>query len=219
MITGYVQKTDDNGNKVYDANGQPVRSDDFSILGNGYPDLTGGLSNSITFKGITLSLLFDFKTGGEIYSGTNVRLTQFGLTKRTLTDREGGMHVEGVRQTGVDADNKPVYKPLSMNLNQQQIHDYWYNIGECDQASFMYDASFIKLRQLEIGYRLPSDILKKSPLNLVELSIVSRNLAILYSKVENIDPESSYNVSNARGLDYFGLPGTRTYGINLKVVF
>ncbi len=219
MITGYVQKTDGDGNKVYDSNGQPVRSDGLNILGNGNADIIGGLSNSLTYKRITLGISIDFKSGGELYSGTNVKLTLSGLTKRTLTDREGGFHIEGVRQSGLNSDNKPVYEPITLDLNQQQIYNYWKNLGECDQASFIYDASFIKLRQVSLGYSLPPELLNKISLKAVEISFVSRNLAILFNKVENVDPESSYNISNARGLDYFGLPGTRTYGCNLKIVF
>ena len=219
MITGYRQKTDANGNKVYDSNGQPMRTDVYEILGNGVADLTGGLNNSITWKRINLNFLIDFKFGGDIYSGTNVRLTQQGLHKQTLVNREGGMVVTGVTQTGTGSDGKPIYEPFSLTLNQEQTRNYWSNLGERCQENFIYDASFIKLRQVSLEYSLPPSLLSKTPFNNLTVSFVGRNLAILYKNIDNVDPESTYTDSNAQGLDYFGMPGTRSYGFNVRVVF
>ena len=220
MILGYVQKTDPaTGKKVYDANGYPIRSDVFEILGNGIAKLTGGLSNSVTWKRITLDALVDFKAGGDIYSGSEVNLTSWGLHKQTLEYREGGMPIEGVIQTGTGTDGKPVYAPLSMTLNQEQVRNYWGNLASRAQENFMYDASFVKLRQVSLEYSLPPAILDKTPLANVAVSFVGRNLAIIYRKTDNIDPEASYTNSNGQGIDQFGMPGTRSYGFNVRVVF
>ena len=84
----------------------------------------------------------------------------------------------------------------------------------------MYDASFIKLRQVSLEYSLPSKLLSdKTPLKTVAVSFVGRNLAILYRKTDNIDPESSYTSGNGQGIDQFAMPGTRSYGFNVRVVF
>ncbi|HQG77560.1 MAG TPA: SusC/RagA family TonB-linked outer membrane protein [Bacteroidales bacterium] len=219
MITGYRQKTDDHGNLVYESNGSPVRSDVYEILGNGVADWTGGLNNSITWKRIRLDALIDFKFGGDIYSGTNVRLTQWGLHKQTLVDREGGKVVKGVTQTGTDANGKPIYEDFTLTLDQEQTRQYWGNLGERAQENFIYDASFIKLRQVSLEYSLPVKLLTKTPFTNLAVSFVGRNLAILFKNIENVDPESNYTDSNAQGLDYFGMPTTRTYGFNLRVTF
>ncbi len=219
MITGYVQKTDAQGNKVYEANGSPVRSDVYEILGNGVADLTGGLNNSLSWKRIRLDALLDFKFGGDIYSGTNVRLTQWGLHKQTLEDREGGKVIEGVTQTGTNTDGSPIYEPFTLTLDQDQTQRYWSNLGERAQENFIYDASFIKLRQVSVEYSLPAKILNKTPFSNLAVSFVGRNLAILFKNIENVDPESNYTDSNAQGMDYFGMPTTRTYGFNVRVVF
>jgi TonB-linked SusC/RagA family outer membrane protein len=219
MITGYRQKTDSQGNKVYESNGSPVRSDVYEILGNGVADLTGGLNNTLTWNRISLSALIDFKFGGDLYSGTNVRLTEWGLHKQTLEGREGGKVVKGVTQTGTDTDGKPIYEPFSYELNQEDFARYWGNLGERAEENFIYDASFIKLRQVSLEYSLPAKILTKTPFTNLAVSIVGRNLAILYKNVENIDPEYGYTDSAAQGLDYFGMPTTRTYGFNLRVTF
>ena len=83
----------------------------------------------------------------------------------------------------------------------------------------MYDASFAKLRQVTFGYTFPRAFLSKTPVQTLMLSFVGRNLAILYRNTDNIDPESSYSNGNSQGLDYFGMPPTRTYGFNLRATF
>ncbi len=219
MITGYRQLRDPSGNLVYDANGQPMRTSVYEILGNGVADLTGGLNNSISWKRIRLDALIDFKFGGDIYSGTNVRLTQWGLHKQTLNGREGGFVVKGVYQTGTDANGKPIYEPIEKELNNEYFRSYWSNLGERAEENFIYDASFIKLRQISLEYSLPPKILTKTPFTNLAVSFVGRNIAVLYKNVDNVDPEYGYTDSAAQGLDYFGLPTTRTYGFNLRVTF
>ena len=219
MITGFVQKTDTEGNKVYTSDGRPVRSDEMDILGYGVADLTGGFNNSLIYKGISLYFLIDFKFGGDIYSGTNVRLTQWGQHKQTLSFREGGMVIEGVTNIEEDQEKTPKYQPLSMSLDQEQTYNYWNDLGECDQSHFIYDASFVKLRQLVLTYNLSSRLLSKTPFNSMAISFAGSNLAILYKKTENIDPESDYSNTESQGLDYFGMPGTSSYGFKIMVGF
>ena len=83
----------------------------------------------------------------------------------------------------------------------------------------MYDASFIKLRQLTFGYSFSKALLGKTPIKGLMISFVARNLATLYKKTPNIDPEATYTSSNAQGLDYYGLPASRSYGFNVRVTF
>jgi len=220
MILGYKQVTDPaTGKKVYDANGYPVRSAVYEILGNGVAKLTGGFSNTLSWKRISLDVLIDFKSGGDIYSGTNVYLTRMGLHKQTLAYREGGMPIEGVIQKGTATDGSPIYEPLSITLNQEQTYNYWRNLASRAQENFIYDASFIKLRQVSIEYSLPPAIMAKLPLANIAVSFVGRNLAIIYKNTENIDPESTYTNSGMQGIDQFPLPGTRSYGFNVRLTF
>jgi TonB-linked SusC/RagA family outer membrane protein len=216
MITGLTQLRDPAGNLVYnEADGSPVGGPDYQILGNGVPDFTGGLNNSFTWKSLNLTFLIDFKSGGDIYSGTNVRMTEAGFTKQTLLGREGEAPLT---VTGVAADGNG-YKPFTKTLTPGEAANYWANLGERAQENFVYDASFVKLRQLTLGYSLPPKIWGKLPIRGLMLSFVARNLAILYKNVPNIDPESSYTSSNSQGLDYFGMPATRTFGFNLRATF
>jgi TonB-linked SusC/RagA family outer membrane protein len=220
MILGYKQKVDPaSGLKVYDANGYPMRSDVFEVLGNGIAKLTGGLNNSVSYKRFRLDVLTDFKFGGDIYSGSNANLTSWGLHKQTLEYREGGMPIEGVIETGTDVNGDPIYGPLSMTLNQEQTRHYWGNLSSRAQENFVYDASFVKLRQVSLEYSLPSKIMSKLPLSNIALSFVARNLAILYKNIDNVDPEASYTSSSGQGMEQFTMPGTRSYGFNVRLVF
>jgi TonB dependent receptor len=215
MITGLTQMRDPSGNLVYDSTGAPLTDGTYQILGNGVPDFTGGLTNSFTWKGISLGFLIDFRSGGDIYSGTNVRMTQSGFTKQSLLGRAGEapLTITGVMQDGAG------YKPFTKTLTPGEAANYWNQLGERAQENFVYDASFIKLRQVTLGYTLPSKLFTNTPIRSIMVSFVARNLAILYKNVPNIDPESTYTSSNAQGLDYFGMPATRTYGFNVRASF
>ena len=220
MITGYVQKTDASGNRIYTDQGEVVQSDNYEIIASGVADFTGGLNNSLTFKNFNLSFLIDFKSGGHIYSGTNVRLLEAGLTKESLLGRDGNLKITGVFENGTNADGTTIYTDVeTRTLTIEQANNYWQSVGERDEPHFVYDASFVKLRQITFGYDLPSSFLSRTPIKTLQLSFVARNLAILHKNTPNIDPESSYTNSSSQGLDYFGMPATRTYGFNLRATF
>jgi TonB-linked SusC/RagA family outer membrane protein len=219
VIAGPVQMRDPQGRLVFEPNGAPVQSTGFEVIGNGVADWTGGLHNSLTFKGFNLSALVDIRVGGDIYSGTNVRLTQWGLHQQTLQGREGGapLTVSGVINTGT-RDN-PVYEEFEKTLTPGEAQNYWGQLGNRAQDRFIYDGGFGKLRQVTFGYTFPNALLARTPFQNLNLSFVGRNLSILWKNIDNVDPESAYSSGNGQGLDYFGMPQTRTYGFNLRVAF
>ncbi|MCF0050948.1 SusC/RagA family TonB-linked outer membrane protein [Dyadobacter sp. LJ53] len=218
MITGRVQKLSPDGQPVFYSDGRPVGSAGYEVIGNGIAKLTGGLTNAFNYKGFDLSFLVDFKVGGDILSGTNMRLDSWGVSKRSLQGREGEapLTVTGVTQEGTD------YKPFTKTLTPQEAYNYWGSVGgEADAVTtmYLYDASFVKLRQLTLGYSFPKKLLEKTPLQNLTLSFVGRNLAILFKNIDNVDPESTYSNGNSQGFDYFGFPSTRSYGFNLRATF
>lgn len=221
VLAGWVQKRSPDGQRVFEPNGAPVQSDMMEVIGNGIPDWTGGINNSITWKGFNVSALVDFRLGGDIYSGTNVRLTQWGLHQQSLQGRAGEapLAVSGVVQAGTDANGAPIYEAFNRTLSPGEAANYWNQMGNRVQDHFIYDGSFAKLRQITFGYNFPRRILDKTPLTTLNLSFVGRNLSILWKNVENIDPESGYSSSNGQGLDYFGMPQSRTFGFNLRAGF
>jgi hypothetical protein len=130
------------------------------------------------------------------------------LHKQTLEGREG-LEISGVDPEG---------QPLQMVIPKEEVEGYWGQYGRASNY-FVYDASFAKLRQITFGYTFSSSMLSKTPFSSINLSFVGRNLWILYKNTENIDPESNYSNVNAQGLDYFGMPQTRSYGFNLRLRF
>jgi hypothetical protein len=217
VITGRVQQMSPAGQPMFRDDGRPLATADYVPIGNGVPDLTGGLTNSLTYKGINLSFLLDFKFGGDIFSGSNDRLTQWGLHKQSLIGRPGEtpLHVKGV------IDNNET--PIDRDLTPDEARLYWASVGEDATGittMFLYDASYIKLRQLTLGYSLPRGVLSKTPFQKITVSFVARNLAILYKNIDNVDPESNYSSNaGAQGLEYFGFPSTRSYGFNVGLGF
>ncbi|MBK8501252.1 MAG: SusC/RagA family TonB-linked outer membrane protein [Saprospiraceae bacterium] len=226
VITGRKQLRAPNGELVFDANnGSMVPASAFVPLGNSVADWTGGLNNSFRYKNFNLEFLFDFKIGGDIFSGTNARLTSTGLTERSLLGRAGGepLVVKGVAKTGTNDDGSPIYSPFTKTLTSSEAQTYWGNSqsdGNGITEIWIYDASFVKFRSLSVGYNFPQSLMSKTPFRNLRLSFVGRNLAILHKNTPNIDPEASYSNSNGgQGLDYFGFPATRSYGFDLKADF
>jgi TonB-linked SusC/RagA family outer membrane protein len=209
-IWGYTQNSIGDQKMYYD-DGGPRPTDTISHIGNAIHPVTGGINNSFSYKNFVMSFLIDFKMGGDIYSGTNVRLTSWGYHQQTLEGRDPAAEktVSGVNVEGA---------PVNLTIPYDEISGYWYEYSRCSE-NYIYDASFAKLRQVTFGYNLPKSILDKTPFTYVNVSFVGRNLLLLYDKMENVDPESMYTSGNDQGFDYFALPHTRSYGFNLRVRF
>ena len=192
---------------VHDADGLPLRAGTLCVLGNGTSDLLGGVSNSIRYKNFRISALVDMRFGGDIFSYTNSQGYSSGLHQATLQGRDQGFFVgEGVTQDG------------NMNTVQVDAQDYFGRIGSQIGEEFVYDATFLKLRELQFSYRLPSRLLARSPIKLATISLVARNLWLIYSNVDNVDPESTFrNDQNGIGLEHSGVPQTRSIGCNINV--
>ena len=202
-IMGFRYARDDNGDIMLDDDGLPMRGD-FDLLGQGVHPFTLGVNNTFSFKNFSFSFLIDGKFGGDIYAATNAFAYLRGLHENTLEGRETG-------EIRLPDGN-------TTKLEPQNVQDYWgrvFNISE----EFVQDASFIKLRQFTLGYRLPSAFVSKTPFNSASISLVGRNLLLLYSQVDNIDPESTYSNGNAQGLEMFGVPQTRSFGVDLRFGF
>ncbi|CAG5001039.1 TonB-dependent receptor P3 [Dyadobacter sp. CECT 9275] len=205
-IKGYDFKRDANGNIVYNSQGLALAGD-IKDFGSGVSPYTLGLNNSFSYKGITMSVLVDGKFGGYIYSGTNALAYRFGLHKETLEGREGGVTGAGVTQSG------------EINTAKARAQAYYSNWYSAIATPFVYKSDFIKLRQIILQYTVPTRFLGKMPFKGASISIVGRNLAILMKKVPIIDPEATYNNSNAQGVEFAGTPPTRSYGVNLNLKF
>ena len=214
-LFGVAYERDASGNIVYDYDptdpeAVPLpKQGERKILGEGVPPITLGLSNNFSYKDFTLSFLIDGKFGGQVFSGTNTVTYANGLHKATLAGRENGLEVSGVNENG---------DSFTTTIAPADLQTYYGRISGIAEE-FVEDADYIKFRQLSIGYNLPNSILDKTFLTNVNISLIGSNLFFLKRSVDNIDPEAGYNVGNAQGLEYFGLPATRSYGLNINVKF
>lgn len=212
-IVGVSYDRDASGNIRYeiDAEGVPRAVEgERKILGEGVPPLTLGWTNSFAYKNFNLNVLIDGKFGGQIFSGTNTVVYGNGLHKATLEGRETGLTV-----SGIDAATD---QPFTTTIAPENLSTYYGEINDIAEH-FVEDSDYIKLRQVSLGYSLPSSILKNVFLSSVDFSIIASNLFYIKRSIDNIDPESAYNVGNSQGLEYFGVPSSRSYGMNINVKF
>ncbi|MEO0468288.1 MAG: SusC/RagA family TonB-linked outer membrane protein [Bacteroidota bacterium] len=210
-IYGTVMMRNDAGEIIHDANGLPMISPDREILGNYTPDWYGGLTTALSYKNFSLSLLFDTKQGGEIYSLTNAFAYLYGMHPNTLVGRENAdFEIVGA---GVGPDG------TGANTAAAQLDDYYAQFFNAASEN-IFDASYIKLRQLVIGYELPASIVSKTPFRGVNISFTGRNLFFIQNSLSELglDPEAVYNLGSS-GFEYSSIPSTRSYGFNLNVKF
>ncbi len=242
-IVGYGIKKDKNGNKLVDKNGYYLRTETPVVLGNVNPDFALSFSNSFSYKKISVEFMIDSRIGGEMFSGTNMYMHGYaGNAVATLEGRDEWYASEAERENaGVSpADWKPtggyvaqgVFAPgvvidgENMEGKENNIYmnpfDYWHQFADWTNEihePFIYDASFVKLRELSITYNLPSKFIKKLKLQKASFSIVGQNLWLIYSKVPNVDPESFHTNGNGQGYELYAYPTRRNFGFNIKLFF
>ncbi|MET0574041.1 MAG: SusC/RagA family TonB-linked outer membrane protein [Pedobacter agri] len=233
---------DGNGNIVVNATGAPQTDPTKRVLGKYTPDWIGGISNTFTYKGVSLGVLIDASFGGSIYNGTYATGTYTGVLASTLPGRAaefGGIsyyypgnvkangtvrladgaaapagvtvYDDGIIFDGVTTDGKRNEKILPAQT-------YYKSFRTIDEAN-IFDASYVKLREIKLSYNLPAKWVRPLSLQGVSVSLVGRNLAILHRNVADIDPEVAFNTGNGQGLESLSNPTTRTYGINLNIRF
>ncbi|MFY0713492.1 SusC/RagA family TonB-linked outer membrane protein [Seonamhaeicola sp. NFXS20] len=239
-IVGYDFKRTSDGIPIIGSNGLPLRSDEQITLGNGQYKFTGGITNTIQYKGFKLRALIQVKSGADILSMTNQKLYQQGAHIGTVEGRDdwaqseaaredagvlssdwvatGGYLAYGVIEDGVDTEGNTVYRQNDIYVDPR---DYWGNIANAHITKpFVYDASYVKLREMSLSYTLGPEALKKFKfVKGLTVSVIGRNLWLIHSNVPNIDPESTYSISNGQGYEYGSLPQRKSYGFNLTAKF
>lgn len=209
QIAGFGYKRDGAGNKIFGANGLPIRTDNLLLYGSALPKWVGGFTNTLKFKGLILSFLIDYKLGGKMLSGTNFNAIRHGLHKMTLEGRESGVIGEGVNQSG------------GKNTAVAPVQSYWEIVrSQALVEPVIYDAGFWKLRQLSLGYDFTSYVPQRWPVKGVRLSLTANNVWLIKKWVDNIDPDGfGYTSDAVVGMESTSLPTTRSIGFNLNVRF
>jgi TonB-linked SusC/RagA family outer membrane protein len=228
VIVGNPLNRDANGNllitSVGAGAGQPTTNTAaINVIGNPNPDWTGGITNTFNYKGFSLSFLIDVRKGGDIIS-RNIRDLRFrGVVKET-EDRDKTFIMDGVLRDPVnnadgsarallDGEGNPITNTIQLTAQQ-----YWTSLYNTQGEAIVFDASWLRLRELSLSYSIPKTLLSKTPFGSAQLVLTGRNLFLYAPNYPHLDPEvNTQGVSNSQGLEYNTLPQTRTYGVLLRV--
>lgn len=244
-MLGYTYQKDPEGNTILDPISLlPKATTDRQVLGKGVYDWTGGMNSRFSYKDFSLNANFDVKYGADIFSMTDLFSVTSGSSIKTLEGRDEwilseqeriaakktliewqnaglvrGYVPKGVVQTGTDSNGAPIYE---QNTRAVDPSAYWggFNAGGTGIADpFIYKATYVKVRDITLTYRLPKSLNTKLGFKDASIGLVARNPFIIYKDVPNVDPDSNYNNSNGQGLEYGSLPSRRGWGLNLNVKF
>lgn len=232
-IRGIGVVRNESGQMIMNDGGDYFETSDNMGFGTVSPDWTMGFLNEFRFKGISFSFLLDFKIGGVMYSNTYKKMMTNGMTTENYRGRVGytlskQVYNESndeltngiswgnnVVQRIYDSDGKTVgYKKVDKFYTPSAYEYCRSNINEFA----IFDASYIKVREISLGYSLPAKVLRKTPFSTIRISLVTRNPLTLYKNTpDGIDPESAATVGNGRGIENGSLPPITTFGFDIKI--
>lgn len=195
------------------------------VIGDPNPDWLAGIRNTLNYKNLTVNFLVDMRRGGDVFSldmwygeGTGLYpqtagLNENGVPKRSPVSEGGGVILPGVKEDGTPNDIR-----ASNEDGNGTVFGYPNNPP---RAWYVYDGSYIKLREVAITYALPSSLVEKlGPLKGIDISLVGRNLWIIDKNMEFSDPEETLSSGNStNGYQSGAYPAVKTYGFNFKFNF
>jgi len=231
---GKTFQTAPNGEILFTKSGDTQRGSK-EFLGNYNPDWMGSLFNELEYGPFSFSFLLDVRYGGVFYSRTNYNLNIRGLSEATLlggTDANGnptpreniipdGMILEDGEYRKLTTEDLIASGLSSGGLTGQQ---YWENVMDAEiPDAVIYDASYLKLRELNASYQLPESLLSTIPVRSAQIGVVMRNIAV-WTDVPNVDPETFSSASDSAagaipGYDNGGIPSLRNIAFNLNLKF
>lgn len=211
---------DSQGNKVVGDDGLYISSD-VKNLGSILPDYNLGIRNTVSYKGFSLSALLDIQQGGKFFSVSNLFGMYSGMLEETAVNgvRENGIVSQGVTgNVTKNADGTYTVTNTAANTQSVGAQDYFTNYYSGPAAQNIFDASYVKLREVTLSYTFPEKF--RGPFANVVVSAFGRNLATWGLDNKNFDPEmSTAGSGNIQGFEGGSLPSTRSFGMNLKLQF
>lgn len=208
-IYGRAFERDGQGRIVYETEGdyaglpRTIGDGNTVKVGNANPRFSLSWGNTVSYKGLSLSLLVDCRYGGRLLSQTMADLDSYGVTKATADARDRGyVTLEGRRIEDV----KGFYKLVG---GRAGVTEY-----------YMYDATNIRLREMSLSYALPKQLVRRTRVfNSISVSLVARNLFFIYN-ASPFDPDLVLSTGNDnQGIDVYGMPTVRSVGFNIKLEF
>lgn len=227
---GIIQGTDyiyQDGKRVIGSDGYYMRSETSDkVIGDINPDWNAGITNTISYKNISLSALIDMQMGGSIFSLDQWYGRGTGLYEETNfindlggyardphdADKQGGIILPGV------VENED--GTFSTNTKRIAANDFRvFGWSRNTNGGFIWDATYVKLRELSITYTLPKSIVESTPFSSASVSLIGSNLLIIYKELPHADPEASQGSGNVQGWQSGVFPTARNYGFNINVQF
>jgi TonB-linked SusC/RagA family outer membrane protein len=212
VIQGATIDRDENGNRIVQGNGTYKVAPDLGILGDPNPAYVMNYGLNVNFKGIALNALMTYSDGGVIYSTLPSTLMARGILAETDFDRYVPVVAPGVKEDGT---------PNDIQITSTQ--HYWQNGGVFQDEMRVYDASYLKLREVSLSYSLPGSIIENSPFGTVTMTLSGQNLwfkALGFPDGANFDPEVlSLGVGNGRGFELMNVPTSRQIGGSIRLTF
>jgi len=221
VITGTDYVYDDNGNRIVGEDGYYLLSEPDAIIGNMNPEWTGGIRNTLNYKNLTFSFLIDIQQGGDIFSldtwygystglyDVTAGLNDLGNPVRNSLENGGGVILPGVKEDG---------SPNDIRVSASNYDNPWGYVTAPNKAH-VYDASFVKLRNVTLSYDLPEKLIKNSFIKKFTISAIGRNLWIIHKNIPYSDPESGLSAGNIQGYQSGAYPTIREIGASVKVQF
>lgn len=223
VIRGTDYVYDANGNKIVDEFGYYKLAPATTIIGNMNPDWTGGIKNTFTYKNLSLSFLIDISKGGDVFSldtwygyatglydNFTTGLNDLGNPVRNPLSEGGGVILEGVKEDGTPND-------IRIYAGSGNENPWGYLTGP--NKGHIYDASFVKLRNLTLSYDLPESLIKNTFIEKFTISAIGRNLWIIHKNMPYSDPEAGLSAGNIRGYQSGAHPTYREIGASIKLTF
>jgi hypothetical protein len=192
------------------------------VIGNINPDWIGGITNTFKYKNLAFSFLIDVRQGGDVFSLDMYYGLATGLYPETAGKNDLGNPVRNTIANGGGVIFPGVTEDGKTNTNRVDISDLYgaYGYVRNPSAAFVYDASYVKLREASLTYSFPDKLMKKlNPLKAVNLSLIGRNLWVIHKNLPYADPEETTSSGNIQGLQTGAYPSVRNIGINLNVRF
>ncbi len=197
--------------------GVAQKEDDLKVIGNATPDWIGGIQNTVRWKQFSLTASIDAKIGGDISDESSSTGMQTGIYAITALGREEG--VIGVGAKNIGSEESPVYVPNDVVANTKSVVRQ-LSVRSVNEGA-VFEASYVKLREMKLSYVFsPKALSKVSFIRGLSISLIGRNLAMLYSTHSQIDPELNIYGGNLQGaLNYAILPSTRSLGGSINISF
>lgn len=227
LIKGTTYATDSEGHVIVGATGIPQINSTFKTLGKANPDYIINLSNTFSYKGISLSLVADYRSGHSIYSSTYNSMLFAGYTLDSAEfDRTQGYLFPNSVVNATGTPSNPVYSTNTTVITPARLASYYSTVSSVGQNSIV-DAATLKIREISLSYTIPSKFLKSTGITSCKFGLNARNPFTIFLQngkgMKNLgytDPEASVSGNGIPGYSNVGqYPTTKTYGFNLNITF